>query len=859
MPVLTPRNVFAPGREPPKLEVIQLFEQFFGSSSAPAVVRQTAAALQLVTPEEETYGGLVLNDPDPAENGYWYRSGGVWVWGRGFPDTFARVVLSGSGAAQTGLVSVGVNPADIEVFFAVVATPNTGALTLSISGETPRPVLNLAGNPVSAGEWTGVVMFFLNDDGEYQLLIDAGAAASAAQSATDAADERGYAEEWAQSEDPISVEAGGDGVTDRSSKWHADRAEQIISDLVGLDEAVDEAEASADRAQTYAAMLSVDRIKFNTVSAMIDDTAMGYSGSGDTFEVDEGDIIEAQGFRYEVAASDVSDEHVETAGGVKLYSLSDNVISFGAIGDGSTVDTSAIQAALNTGRSLFIPQGQFIIDQSLTMDNPGQSLVGFGTPYFGAVSEIKLVSGTPQPVFITDGEGFTFRNLKITGQSTAVGSIGIQVGPTSGHADRDVYITNCFINTTQDCVYSYGRGVYVEDSRLVATGNCLNLNWPDPFTQTGGVDDTEETGFRAIYLRNCRLQAIAGRIVRNVGANAANLNGLTLVGNYVDGRNGVIYGSVRNGNVSANTFVNSNSIMFLLDDVDGLTISANTFSGMHDSTGNVTTRHTADIENIVYLNSGFAAKGITFSGNTVDNLYKDGFFLNGTWSDINISGNTFLDALRGNNDTALSPTQYGIVRTNTAGSGLVFANNVCEVGDYSRNAYLVNSGGSIVGNWVVQGNVFNLNYIDETNLALGTFTPLLAMSGTGFSSVTYATTNDGIYHRIGKMVFVQFSMRTEAITLGGASGNVQIDLNDLPYTCIANNAGKSGASAPITIGSSLNWTNGPIAGQIRPGEKKIDLFKRSSTTSNIANLTTGDLALGASSNILQVSLMFMAR
>lgn len=37
------------------------------------------------------------------------------------------------------------------------------------------------------GEWTGTVLFFINSTGDYQLLIDAGAAAAAAQSATDAA------------------------------------------------------------------------------------------------------------------------------------------------------------------------------------------------------------------------------------------------------------------------------------------------------------------------------------------------------------------------------------------------------------------------------------------------------------------------------------------------------------------------------------------------------------------------------------------------------------------------------------------------------------------------------------------------
>lgn len=60
---------------------------------------------------------------------------------------------------------------------------------------------------------------------------------------------------------------------------------------------------------------------FATVSALLadDNDKIGYASSGANTEVQAGDIITAQGFRYEVAASGASDQHVITAGGVKLY------------------------------------------------------------------------------------------------------------------------------------------------------------------------------------------------------------------------------------------------------------------------------------------------------------------------------------------------------------------------------------------------------------------------------------------------------------------------------------------------------------------------------------------------------------
>ncbi|SDH08615.1 hypothetical protein [Pelagibacterium luteolum] len=154
------------------------------------VTKLTLPDLNAVTPPDETFGGVVLNDPDADNNGYYYRSANTWVRGLGFPKAYGIeeiVSLGGTANAQTATLEPGLSPDDVRVFFALVATDNTGSMTLSVGGETPRPVLNVAGNPLSAGEWTGVVLF-VRDGNDYRLIIDAGAAASAAQSASEAGD-----------------------------------------------------------------------------------------------------------------------------------------------------------------------------------------------------------------------------------------------------------------------------------------------------------------------------------------------------------------------------------------------------------------------------------------------------------------------------------------------------------------------------------------------------------------------------------------------------------------------------------------------------------------------------------------------
>jgi len=55
-----------------------------------------------------------------------------------------------------------------------------------------------------------------------------------------------------------------------------------------------------------------------------------------------------------------------------------SVIDYGATGNGTTDDTTAIQLALNTGKSVFIPQGTYKITATLTTTASGQRVFGDG-------------------------------------------------------------------------------------------------------------------------------------------------------------------------------------------------------------------------------------------------------------------------------------------------------------------------------------------------------------------------------------------------------------------------------------------------------------------------------------------------
>ncbi len=92
----------------------------------------------------------------------------------------------------------------------------------------------------------------------------------------------------------------------------------------------------------------------------------------------DGTEISAQGFRYEVAASGAVDEHLTTAGGVKLYALpgSDgayNAKAFGLVADGVVLDDDAISAintfiSANPGCQINFPDCKINVSEGVFFD-----------------------------------------------------------------------------------------------------------------------------------------------------------------------------------------------------------------------------------------------------------------------------------------------------------------------------------------------------------------------------------------------------------------------------------------------------------------------------------------------------------
>ncbi len=132
----------------------------------------------------------------------------------------------------------------------------------------------------------------------------------------------------------------------------------------------------------------------------------------------------------------------------------------------------------------------------------------------------------------------------------------------------------------------------------------------------------------------------------------------------------------------------------------------------------------------------------------------------------------------------------------------------------------------------------------------GTWTPVLTTDGVNFTSVTYDAARSGTYTKIGNVVFISLFMRTDAVTVGSATGNVVI--TQLPFTVGAAGFG----------GGEPSWTNGwageePRGVSFDASSTTVGLYYWADVNASATNSAVADVATGANVNNLQITAFYM--
>lgn len=184
-----------------------------------------------------------------------------------------------------------------------------------------------------------------------------------------------------------------------------------------------------------------------------------------------------------------------------------NVKDFGAVGDGVTNDTAAIQAALDTGaKSIYFPQGTYLTSSTL-------SIVGSQRNFFGdgglKSSPVIQANANTFSIFTANGETpqslLSFSNLTFKyGQYGFVSNVSLSSG--AGILDR-----TSFVNVTFD--QQTICGIYGDTTQKLIIGqvkNCLFSYCVGGIKSLGGnfsiwsIDDSKFEGLNssALYIYN---------------------------------------------------------------------------------------------------------------------------------------------------------------------------------------------------------------------------------------------------------------------------------------------------------------------------------------------------------------------
>lgn len=169
--------------------------------------------------------------------------------------------------------------------------------------------------------------------------------------------------------------------------------------------------------------------RFLSPAAVLADRTLGYSTGNRP--VAAGDrVVTADGHAYEVALSAVTNHHVATAGGVKLYVLTGplgyDVLAFGADRTGAADSTAAVQKAIDIvkglthGGTVLFPAGAYSVS-SLDLGNP---LVNDFKPTItlqGAGMRATRILGNTNDKIVVDALGRNFLRLEKLTIGTAPG------------------------------------------------------------------------------------------------------------------------------------------------------------------------------------------------------------------------------------------------------------------------------------------------------------------------------------------------------------------------------------------------------------------------------------------------------
>jgi hypothetical protein len=331
--------------------------------------------------------------------------------------------------------------------------------------------------------------------------------------------------------------------------------------------------------------------------------------------------------------------NIKTSGGIVSSNMVYDVRNYGAVGNDSTDDAAAIQAAINdavaTGNGtgiVYLPSKTFKVTTSIQLYS-GIRLIGTGTTPTITGSKIHMTGDAPAIIVNGDtGNGFEISNLSIVGNvaNTSNDGISLQHGTDS-----------CRYSSIHDVfIYQVGRdAIRLDGFDFVDIKNC-NL-WKYVVCGINAIDvDSSSPLAEFLVVENviCNGNAASGTTGMRITDGAY----VTLIGNDFDTNDTGLY--VGEG-FGSNLYAYSSSI--LLNNLCGIEINTTTNNSWPMSfygtnifmKGTNATEYAINIHSTTYNNRALLFSGLFINKNgatppttciLADSLLKDSSFINVT-------------------------------------------------------------------------------------------------------------------------------------------------------------------------------------------------------------------------------------
>lgn len=214
-----------------------------------------------------------------------------------------------------------------------------------------------------------------------------------------------------------------------------------------------------------------------------------------------------------------------------------NVGWFGAVGDGATDDTSAIQSALDTGLSVYFVEGQYPAN-NLTASTDGQVLTA------DAGVNVRIIKNADGPIITFSGDDQQANGIRFQGESASPAYTGDNISATGGNFK----LINCgsrwaygrAVKATGGHVRILGTNDIYQTADATATGYDIEIGASGTATlyhELNGIYTSQNTG--GIKLIDVGSHKIIGgqfgKLYISSGTSPAGVNGGNMVGNRILG------------------------------------------------------------------------------------------------------------------------------------------------------------------------------------------------------------------------------------------------------------------------------------------------------------------------------------